>query len=196
MSKATAVFALLCVSVFWTPLAHGDTIALYADSMRTDCSVSAGAGDFAVFYVYHYSSSGASGSQFRLPKPPCEFFDIFGPTIDQAAFPYTGHPESGLVFQYGECLTGWTYLAVVFYFDFIGLGQFPTCCEKPPLAHPSATSGQVEAFDCAGTPHPAAGISGIFNGDATCPCDVVTGVFDDPSAPTTWGAVKAQYKNE
>ena len=146
------IFLLLAVALATLPAtpSQADFIALFDDSLRTDCSESAPPGQRqALFHVFHYSSSGATGSRFQLPKPACEFFDISGPMGPQlTAFPFTGSFKGGVEFQYGACLTGWIYLGVVFYLDIVGLGSYPICCEYPPVAHPSATTGQVEAFDC------------------------------------------------
>lgn len=190
----TSVSFLVLFLVFCAtpPVAYGDAIALYGDTLRTDCIAIPNVNLLASFVIFHYSASGTSGSQFRIPRPVCMSFDnIVGPILLQAAFPTVGNLESGIKFQYGECLTGWIRLGWVVYFDPTGLGGWPVCCEQPVLAHPAAASGQVEEFDCVGSSGVVPAFSGVISISGGCSCSVVTGIQNQT---TTWGVIKEMYK--
>jgi len=185
---ACAVFAPLGAT---TVVSQNQVVALYGDLIPSDCqSWTRSGGAYAGFYVFHYSASGATGSRFRLPEPPptclgeCE-----GPIFLQSPYSRTGSLWAGITFEYGVCLTGWILVAEVFYLDPSGFG-LPWCCEQHVLAHPEASSGQVEARDCGGIWRVAEGVSGIIGGDPTCPCSPPTGIED---VSTTWGTVKACF---
>jgi hypothetical protein len=185
------VIGVLCVVALVTiqvDCALGqDVIALFGDSIPSSCHSETGLG-FAGFYLFHYSAGGTMGSQFRLPSMPCLTGDVFGPSILNQAYPSTGSLQTGISFDYGQCLTGWNYVATIAYLAVSG--GIPACCEQPILASPIAMSGQVEAANCSGEWAPAQGVSGFTNGNSNCPCSAITGIYDEP---TTWGAVKAYY---
>ncbi len=173
---------------------HADVIALHGDSLQTStCDGGLSQPDIlAVFYLFHHSSEGATGSRFVIPRPDClDFGGVYGPNLVQSAFASTGNLESGIEFQYGACLSGWIFVAVVAYIDWIGLTS-GSCCEQPIHPHPDATSGQVEAFDCDNVAKGATPRRGIVGVTSSCPCDTVTGIHDD-TLYGTWGSIKALY---
>ncbi len=182
------IIALVATSVD----GRADVIGIYTDSTRTDCAaIPIGGPSFLLFFVYHYSAEGASGCRFRFPRPPCiGASTINGPILNDKPFSWTGDLESGIEFDYGACLTGWTFVASVAYWDVVGLGGWPNCCEQQILAHPSSLSGYVEAIDCGGSPRDAVAFSGFLTLTEVCQCSVATGI----AYPTcTWGAIKALY---
>ena len=183
---------VICLSSMRTG-AQAEIVALYGDSLETGtCDGSQFQPQaLAIFYIFHYSSSGATGSRFAISPPNClTFGGIIGPFLFQPAFPSTGTLETGIEFNYGACLSGWIYIGVVGYWDLLGLTS-GFCCEHPILPHPSASSGQVEAMDCSNSPKVATAHSGIVGVNESCPCSVVTGIRGDRQ--TTWGAIKSLY---
>jgi hypothetical protein len=183
---------LACVSLGVTSSSgQSDVIALYGDTMRTDCA-GYPEDDMVVLYIFHYSPSGATGSQFRIAMPACleATGEIIGPSLGQPAYPSTGNLKTGITFQYGVCLTGWIYVATFAYYDIMGLGGFGACCEQPVLAHPAASTGQVEAFDCQAVPRVALGVSGMVTTVTGCSCSTPTGI---PNQDTSWGSIKELY---
>ena len=171
-----------------------DVIALYGDTLRTECSAYP-EDCMVVLFIFHYSLSGATGSQFQIAMPPCleATGEIIGPSMGQPAYPSTGTLETGITFQYGTCLTGWIYVTTFAYVDIMGLGGFGACCEQPVLAHPGASTGQVEALDCQSIPRVASGVSGMVTTVAGCSCTIPTGI---PNRETSWGRVKELFRND
>jgi hypothetical protein len=185
---AVIVTLLTCSTI---STAQSDGIFLFGDSLRTSCTDTVYREYSAFFYMYHHAPSGAQGSRFLIPRDPCILSDnIVGPYV-YTPHPKTGTLETGIEFNYGQCRSGWIYVGVISYWDIIGLDGMPFCCEQLILPHPSAATGMVESIDCAGEAQTAAIHTGIFNGNSTCPCPVVTGITD---RPITWGAIKALYR--
>ena len=191
MGQAGTALVLLALVVVAAPpgMSQNEVVALFGDSARTDCYawVDEGYG-VGGYYVFHYSASGATGSRFLLPHMAC-LFDVEGPYLHYSPHAYVGRPSVGIQFEYGTCLTGWIFVAELWYVDSSGFG-FPFCCEQPVLAHPYASSGEPEAHDCAGAWKIVEGNSGFMIGDPSCPCSTPTGIL---SEMTTWGRIKATF---
>ncbi len=172
--------------------AHGDVIAIYRDLSRTECDTPPFLGVSVTFFVFHYSAGGATGSRFRVPRPGCLIVtSITGPRLSTDPFPWTGDVKNGIEFSYGACLTGWTFVASVRYFDVVSLGGWPFCCEQQVLTHPGSSTGQVEAIDCGGAAAEATVFTAFITHTAGCLCSVATGI---PNGSFTWGAIKELYK--
>ena len=171
---------------------RADVIGIYTDPLRTDCDAPPINDKFVIFHVFHYSAGGAIGSRFRFPRPAClQVSSIDGPMLNEKPFPWTGDLENGIEFSYGACLTGWTFVVSVVYWDVVNLGGWPNCCEQQILAHPSSLSGYVEAIDCGGSPRDAVSFSGFLTLTEVCQCSVATGI----AYPTyTWGAIKELFR--
>jgi hypothetical protein len=171
--------------------AQYDLIAVYSDTTRTDCNVTEYEGPtgwWLVFYVFHYSAGGAQGARFACPRPNCfteySYFGAFEP------FPgVTGTPEDGVTIPYGSCLRGWTHVLTVVYYT-QGNPGVGVCCEYPISPHPQSMTGSVEVLNCASNWVAASHASAFVNANASCPCEVTTGI---PESDTTWGGVKALY---
>ena len=162
-------------------------IAIYGDSTHSDCNIPYEMVMRA--YVFHYSSSGATGSSFQAPWQSC-FVEIEF-VCDERVFPITsGTSQTGVSIEYGACLTGWIHILTVLYVDYSGLG-FPACCELPVLPHPNSSSGALEILDCAGSVNSATGVSGIAKADASCPCEIPSGIAESGA---TWGKIKELYR--
>jgi len=125
-----------------------------------------------------------------MPECLSRIGEVAGPYLEQPGFPSTGYLSSGIAFQYGACLSGWIYLGKLVYIDIIGLGGFNACCEQAVLAHPAASTGEVEAFDCEGVPKIASGVSGMTSTISGCACSIPTGILNET---TTWGKIKDLY---
>lgn len=173
--------------------ARGDTVALYADSLRTTCA-GIPSQDRVLLWIHHYAPAGATGLRFRIPEPPC-LVEIEGPISTMSPFTKIGRIDTGIEFQYGACLSGWVYVGVTWLFDYLGLGGWSSCCEVSMLAHPASLSGDIEIRSCDDEWIPAPHVSVIIYPNPTCPCDTPTGIIDpEPPMPSTWGAIKALYR--
>ena len=174
--------------------ARGDSVALYADSLRTTCAGIPNEFSGVLLWIYHYAPAGATGLRLRIPEPPC-LADIYGPSPVSTPFIKIGSITAGVEFQYSECLSGWIYVGLTALFDILGLGGWTSCCEIPMLAHPASLSGEIEIRSCDGEWIPVPHVSVIINSNPTCPCDTPTGIIDpEPAIPSTWGAIKALYR--
>ena len=186
------LFGLCLLTIVAPANAQYDAIVLLNDSLVTDCNIE-WSENHAVFYIFHYSRTGTLGSQFRISKVPCmNFGGITGPTMHNPGPSYVGNIETGIRFYYDSCMTGWIYIAVVTYWDLVGLTG-GNCCEQVILEHPEASTGQPEAFDCGGLTLAAEGISGFITEQPDCACSVPTGITDHQD---TWGAIKNIYSTE
>jgi hypothetical protein len=190
--KARTIISIPVVSLailIWptTSFSQYNLIAIFGDTAHSNCVVVDNSGLY-IFRVFHYSTSGTLGSRFRAPYQVClaeyEFIQETHP------FPgTTGNSQVGVSIPYGSCLTGWTHILTIFYYDYTGLGS-PPCCQYPVLPYPSSSTGGIEILNCESSWIPVEGQSAIVNGDSSCPCSVATGIA---AQVNTWGAVKALY---
>ena len=184
---------VLLVGLHSPGFCQNEFIGLFGDTIPLDCNgLHLTEGDAIVFYVFHYSVDGATGSRFSVPRPTCLFGDNEGPFIVTRPFSNTtGDLESGVVIDYGECLTGWNHILSIAY-EGVGLG-WPSCCEQTVVRHPLAGSGEIEVSDCSGGIRIAQGLSGLIADlNETCGC-VPSGIQNGVS---TWGSIKALYTSK
>ena len=193
MRLATALLVgLLLLTAPTASRAQYDLIAVFSDTTHTDCAVTYTCFDedcgFILFWVFHYSTSGAQGSRFKAPYQYC--LAEHGWSGDYRPFPgTTGNTQIGVTIPYGSCLSGWIHVLTVWYWSCCHIGT-GSCCEYPILPHPEAATGDVEALNCTGSWVSADNASAFVNANSSCPCAVPTGITDHV---TTWGAVKALF---
>jgi hypothetical protein len=194
------VFATTLIGLSLTPLptssrAQHDLIAVCSDATHTNCAVTDscynGDCNYLVFWVFHFSTTGAKSSRFKAPAPPTCFIAEIDWLGDSRPFPGTiGDSQVGITIPYGFCRTGWTHILTIWYFTpYSG----PDCCEYAVFAHPQASTGQVEVLDCADNWISAHAASAVVNPGPSCPCSSPTGIA---FGVTTWGAVKALYVDD
>ena len=189
---------LLGLSMLLAPIsshAQYDVIAVFSDTTHTNCAVDFFCnGDdcgYILFWVFHYSTSGAQGSRFKAPYQLC--LGEHGWLGEYKPFPgTTGDTQVGITVPYGPCLSGWMHILTAWYYagSLIGTAD---CCEYQVLPHPEASTGDVEILDCTGTWVAADHVSAFVNANSSCPCSIPTGIAGQL---TTWGAVKALYIRE
>ena len=194
--RAIFVFssALIGLSLILIPIpthAQYDLIAVFSDATHTNCGVTESCFyddcGYLLFWVFHYSATGAKSSRFKAPEPPTCFAEIdwLG---DYRPFPSTiGDSQVGITIPYGSCTAGWTHILTIWYWTRY---SSPTCCEYAVLPHPEASTGQVEVLDCADNWISADAASAVVDPGPSCPCSIPTGIAH---GVTTWGAVKALY---
>ena len=183
---AFAVFAvLLCQGVVF---GQTNFIALYGDTLHSDCSiVNSGFGVYWV-EVFHYSADGTRGCRFSARYQNCLVEAEFHHDVP-SFIATSGSSQTGVVVDYGDCLSGWIHVMSIMYWDVMDFGT-GVCCELPVLPDPGAASGEIEFTDCGDNVIYGYGVSGIVNRDASCPCEIPTGIAD---WTTTWGEIKALY---
>ncbi len=192
MSKIiVGVLSLLALTVTGV---SADVIAIYGDTLHVDCGVVDCPDDeisLLVFYVFHYSASGALGSRFRAPYQSCLAEYEF--VRDNRPFAGTvGNSQLGVEVPYGTCLTGWTHILTIYFHDPGNLGS-PPCCQFPVLPHPSSSTGEIEILDCTNSWVSADGAPAIVRAGPSCPCSIPTGILEGPA---TWGSIKALFRSD
>jgi len=196
--RTVILFASVLVG-FWiltTPVASRaqyDLIAVFSDTTHTNCGVTYSCYNddcgFLVFWVFHYSTTGAKSSRFKAPEPPC-FTEIDWEGDYRPFLGTIGDSQVGITIPYGSCRTGWTHVLTIWYWNrYSG----PYCCQYAVLPHPEASTGQVEVLDCADNWISADAASAVVNPGPSCPCSIPTGIAN---GVTTWGAVKALYVDD
>jgi len=179
---------LVLIAVFLTScaapaLGQAGSIGIFADPQGTDCNLVDVIPGLVSFYVVHVYSSGTTASHFYAPQPAC-LNGIYLSTM--CIYPIGPCDAQTDVAQgYGFCMTGSMHVATIAYFL---NGLTTPCCHYPVLPSPYSATGEILVVDCADNLLAASGGEGIINPTPECMCDVST-------APSTWGRVKALYKN-
>jgi hypothetical protein len=160
-------------------MAFAEDIMVFSDAAGTNCNFTDAAGGFALVYMYHMFSPGATASEFMLVRPA-------GWTLLGGIPEYTltiGTPEAGCAISYEACKTGnfWIYQN-----NYLGDGSSPTCSNTLYITAAPDKPG-VQVINCAEGREYSNGGAGVVNGDGTCDCNV-------PVEETTWGKVKSLYQ--
>jgi hypothetical protein len=164
----------------------GDTLGIYSDNRGMSCNIVDTPPGLRAVYVVHFSYTGATGSRFVAPKPPC----WASATWLSDTTPYCGgvgcrDSQTGITLVYGACKIGAIHVLTINYFS---QGSNEACCLYPLLPHRFSPDGQVEVVDCQFASRIATGLTGTVNGNVTCPCG-----YPVPVEETTWGRVKSLY---
>jgi hypothetical protein len=168
--KVLLAVALLFVTFSRPALA--DHIGIYRDSSAQSCILAPGLNSTAV--VIHRFSTGATGSQFRV-----DFSHAPGSTFLSFDTPFTpvGSLTSGIAIGYGQCLVGNLVLGTItatLISGYLGVA-------------PEAGYSAIIYSGCDATDYPATGGIAYIGGDSEC-----SGF--DATEPSTWGRVKALYR--
>lgn len=164
-----------------------------------DCALLDQSPGLHTVHVIHSLSQGAKASRFRIAAGS-------GMTMTYVSevhsFPMSqGNTQTGISVCYENCLFGDFLVASITY---TGYGTSTHCSQVQVVGHPS--SGQVEAMRCNDVPVRMAiedlAVS-AFSGGCACPSPrSIPGTpqhFDCspvPVAATTWGAIKALYRDQ
>jgi len=172
-------------------------IVVSALSFGQSCTVLDSPGLHSI-YILHRNTPGAIGSRFKVSTGNGVTWTYVSETVNAPMF--VGNTQRGIALCYGDCIAETTLLATISY---MGYGTGLSCGQINIVPHPQAQT--VEAAMCDGTP-----VSLVVNdlyvvrvlGDCGCPSGhVFVGspqVFNcQPvaAAQTTWGAIKALYRN-
>lgn len=177
-------------------------IGVFSDPGGTDCGLYDSGPALAVAYVVHVNAPGATASQFRVASGDGFNCAWLGDTTN---FPtYIGNSQDGISIAYGSCLSSPIHILSINYFC---QGLSETCSWLYICPDYSAPTGQIEVVDCNYNKLIATGGVLWVNPDwVTCGCWVnASGAQKSPAspmctpptpvAPSTWGAVKSQYRN-
>jgi hypothetical protein len=176
--------ALLAASALGA-FAQAGSIGVFRDPGGSDCHLGDKTAGVTSFYIVHVGVTGAMGSQYAAPKPPCFTATYLS---DANVFPVTiGNSQSGVSIGYGTCRSSPIHLQTISFFT-QALTQ--PCCRYFVVAHPGAESGDIEMVDCLDTILAASSVIAVVNGSDTCPCG------GPPKDVSSWGKVKTLYTEE
>jgi len=164
------------------PLAFGGHIGIYADVVGNDCNLHDDVSGPRSLYVVHTNVLGATASQFAAPLPLC----MTGASwlADQPVHPVTlGNSQTGISVGYGACMNAPIHVMSIIY---MSSAASEACCSYPVVRHPERPA--VEMVDCGSNLVNGYGSTSVVNPGGTCGCGTVA-VHE-----TTWGRVKAMYK--
>ena len=169
---------------------HAEIIGIFSDSRGCPCEVTDRAGDVLLtIAVLHVDSPGARGSRFSATKPAClEVTYLY----ETAFFFALGNSQTGISFDYGQCLTGTYQLLTITFFAY---GLTPDCCYFEVLPDPFAPSGEIEVIDCDNQVSFVSGLFDIVNSTEICQC--APGPVEChpvPAETSTWGKIKTLYQ--
>jgi hypothetical protein len=163
------------------------TVRLFSDEAGTSCELAAVPGLVRV-YMFKTGSDGATGVRFSAPMPACWAGATYA--VDQIAPGLTavGNSQSDLIILLGGCMSGTVLLGDIAYIQ----GPNDTaCCAYPVL--PASNQVSILATDCVFAEVVAGGLpSLVVNPTPACPTDACRPLATNP---TTWGQVKALYRN-
>jgi len=174
---AALVVALCLVSLPRAPLAG--SLRLYSDPALTQCTLSDTGPRTASIYVME-TGYVSIGVRFRVASSP-GFTGVW--LSDSSPYSSVGSSQSDLSMHFGKCLSG-TVLALTMTYQLFGT----SACSQLEIAPPSGLLSPI-CFDCFEE------LPCLNNRPLHINCD---GSFDcNPVAtePTTWGSVKALYRN-
>jgi hypothetical protein len=142
---AGAEVARVSVIMFVSPeQGAAGTIGIFSDPQASGCNLFDQGSGLVTAYVVHVLTSGASGSQFAAPMPPC----MRGVTYlgEASAFPVTlGTTQTGVSIGYGSCYSGTILLLTV---RFFGTGQSDPCCVYPVVSDADGGQTEIIVVDC------------------------------------------------
>lgn len=167
------------------------TVTVFADASGSQCTLSEGNNsDFSVYIIHKIPPGwGYVGSRFRLLASPGNKATYIGETIHLPY--YFGDTQSGIEVEYAYCVSGSLLLATVVYHA----NDTSSPCsyfEVVPHPHPQNFSGGIDVMDCFFDTSSAATMGRLYVNPVEGECAPWCTVAVEPS---TWGQVKALYRN-
>jgi len=141
-------------------------IGLYSDPGATDCSIVDSPTVLSV-YVVHKVGPPVTACQFKVEMGPGAYFSYIA---FNSSLLWIGDPLTGTSVTYQSCKTSDVALGTMI---LLGQGNSLDCSWLEVVAHPNATTGQVEEVDCDMFPTfvPITGRRITVNPTVYCPCD-------------------------
>jgi hypothetical protein len=176
----TAAVALLLFAPAETA-AQTDEIGLFVDTGFENCKLSDTSPGVLSVYVVHSTSSGATGSQFKLQTGSGVMLSYLGET---SPFPLViGNTQSGISVGYGSCQYSDILVSTISYY---AAGTSATCASIWVVPDPASLQGYIEVVSCSSSRYEAAGSLLVINSDGSCDCGPM-------SRDTNWGRIKDIY---
>jgi hypothetical protein len=185
-------FALpvLLTAVTFGPAAaqlHTGYVTVYADASGASCSLLDDAPRTFNVYVLHEEMNGIVGVDFRLAASD-GFDGAYVTEVITPPFLVLGDTQSGISFAYTTCFVGSAVLVTVTY---AGSGTSAPCSYLEVVAHPDYVAWGILVQNCLFDSYRAPTRGRLYvNPDGDCPPWCVV-----PTRQTTWGGVKALYRD-
>lgn len=163
--------AVLMISSVAMAVEH---IGVYTDGTGSNCNLGNIAGQFnPTATVVQTSSTGATGSRFKVTFPPgTSFFGFNTPYVPVGAL------NSDLSLGYGTCITGTIVLGTINAIYGAGTGTLEKADLQPKIIYTDCNFGEYEA---------TGGYFYVSTNPGPCEDIVAT-------EPSTWGQVKSLYR--
>lgn len=141
----TLCYALLIIVVlaFAGSVSAQGYIGLFSDPGYSSSNLYDNGVNLATIYVGQ-NAEGFIASRWKLELDPRLDFTILGIEYHLA---HAGDLFSGVVFDYGSCMSGFVLIATV---NALTSGTSPTCSWIDIVADPASRTGSVEVIDCDG----------------------------------------------
>jgi hypothetical protein len=172
-------------------------LELSANEFTHDCDLLNVTPGVRTVYVRLFFNIGSTAVRFRVVPGPNVTLSYLSETH---MYPMTlGDSQSGISVCFGECLVGDAVVAAISYMSY---GTGSNCGLLLLAPHPEAET--VEILDCDGAPRAAWLLDINVNHNTPCGCSPLRIVSGTPHAfgcaalslqASTWGAIKALYRN-
>ncbi|MDH4036095.1 MAG: hypothetical protein OEX18_06695 [Candidatus Krumholzibacteria bacterium] len=161
-------------------------VTVYADASGASCTLLDDAPRTFNVYVLHEDMYGIVGVDFRLAASD-GFAGTYVTEVITPPFLVLGDTQGGISFAYTTCFVGSAVLATVTY---AGSGTSAPCSYLQVVAHPDYVQWGILVQNCYFDSFPAPTRGRLYvNPDGSCPPWCVV-----PTRQTTWGGVKALYR--
>lgn len=161
--------------------AQTDEIGLFVDTAYENCKLSDTGPGVVTVYVVHSTSSGATGSQFKLQTGSGVMLSYLGET---SPFPLViGNTQTGISIGYGSCQYSDVLVSTISYY---ASGNSATCSSIWIVPDPASLQGYIEVVSCSTTRFEASGSLLVINSDGSCDCGPT-------SRDSNWGKIKDIY---
>jgi hypothetical protein len=162
-----------------------DVIGLYADAdVYVACAFLETSTVLDTVFVVHKPSLGATSSRWMVESNGGFGCSYVAETVRMPS--WTGNSQTGILLQYGGCLTSDNVLLVMMYYFCQGTSS--TCSYLEVVADPASGSRQIEAVDCTFKTRRVDGRKLYANPGPGCdPCW-------NPTENTSWGKIKTLYQ--
>lgn len=190
MKTALIVIVTALVTVAAPAAAQYGSIGPYADRGGCVCDIVDTYGLMHVYVVHRDMTAGVKGSRFTISGDALPYLTFLYANPIGDLF-IQGDIVDGYTVSYGDCQTTGLAIMEIGYF---GSGLTPNCSDLRVVAAPTASTGEVEAFDCNDEVFPATGgvaYVSVILGECYCTSPYCVPV---PVEDSTWGGIKALYR--
>jgi hypothetical protein len=181
MKKILMICLTITMVVAGSAMAQQDSFGIFMDQAGLVCENTPSAPSPIQLFVVHKTGTAAAGSQFKLVNS--SGWSLSASTI--APFLTIGDAFSDVSLAYAGCVNG-PAIAVILLSGFAFPVPGTPCGVVEVVAAPGKSAPLT--VDCNFAELPATGGRFVFNGDTSCPCNIIA------TEESTWGKVKNLYR--